>query len=49
MVGDILTFKELAICLKLNEKITYRLESELRLQSLKIDENWRFKRIDTEQ
>jgi excisionase family DNA binding protein len=48
MSDDILTIKELASYLKLNEKTAYRLASEGRLPGFKVGGSWRFKRVDLE-
>ncbi|TCN86246.1 methylation-associated defense system helix-turn-helix domain-containing protein MAD1 [Vibrio crassostreae] len=48
MTDEIMTIKELADYLKLNEKTAYRLASEGRLPGFKVGGSWRFKRIDIE-
>ncbi len=48
MTDEILTIKEIAEYLKLNEKTAYRLASEGKLPGFKVGGSWRFKRIDLE-
>jgi len=48
MVDEILTIKEIAEYLKLNEKTAYRLASEGKLPGFKVGGSWRFKRVDLE-
>ena len=46
MSDEILTIKELAKYLKLNEKTAYRLAGEGKLPGFKVGGSWRFKRED---
>jgi excisionase family DNA binding protein len=48
MTNDILTIKELADYLKLNEKTTYRLASKGDIPGFKIGGSWRFERTEIE-
>ena len=48
MIDDILTIKELADYLKLNEKTTYRLVSKGDIPDFKIGGSWRFERTEIE-
>ena len=48
MDNEILTLKEVAIYLKLNEKTTYRLASESKIPGFKIGGSWRFRKSDIE-
>lgn len=48
MDSDILTMKEVAEYLKINEKTAYRLASEGRLPGFKVGGSWRFKRGEIE-
>jgi len=48
MTDEILTIKEIAEYLKLNEKTAYRLASEGKLPGFKVGGSWRFKRVDLE-
>jgi excisionase family DNA binding protein len=48
MSDEILTIKELADYLKLNEKTAYRLAGEGKLPGFKVGGSWRFKRKDIE-
>lgn len=48
MTSDIMTIKELAAYLKLNEKTAYRLVSEGKIPGFKVGGSWRFKREDIE-
>ena len=43
---DIMTMKEVAEYLKINEKTAYRLASEGKLPGFKVGGSWRFKRED---
>lgn len=44
MDSDIMTIKEVAEYLKLNEKTTYRLTSEGKIPAFKVGGSWRFRR-----
>ncbi|MBJ2135807.1 helix-turn-helix domain-containing protein [Paraglaciecola chathamensis] len=46
MPDDILTIKEVAQYLKLNEKTAYRLASEGKLPGFKVGGSWRFRRAE---
>ena len=46
MKDNILTIKEVAIYLKLNEKTAYRLAGEKKLPDFKVGGSWRFKLSD---
>ena len=46
MTDDILTIKELAEYLKLNEKTAYRLVSEGKIPGFKVGGSWRFQRAE---
>ena len=46
MIDDILTIKELADYLKLNEKTTYRLVLKGDIPGFKIGGSWRFERTE---
>jgi excisionase family DNA binding protein len=46
MSDEILTLKELAEYLKLNEKTAYRLAAEGKLPGFKVGGSWRFKSED---
>ena len=48
MTDEILTIKEIAEYLKLNEKTAYRFASEGKLPGFKVGGSWRFKRVDLE-
>ena len=48
MIDDILTIKELADYLKLNEKTTYRLVLKGDIPGFKIRGSWRFERTEIE-
>ena len=48
MMDDILTIKELADYLKLNEKTTYRLVLNGDIPGFKIGGSWRFERTEIE-
>ncbi|MDO6711172.1 helix-turn-helix domain-containing protein [Aliiglaciecola sp. 2_MG-2023] len=48
MSDEILTLKELAEYLKLNEKTAYRLAAEGKLPGFKVGGSWRFKVVDIE-
>jgi excisionase family DNA binding protein len=48
MTGDIMTIKDLAEYLKLNEKIAYRLVSERKISGFKVGGLWRFRKSDIE-
>ena len=49
MSDEIMTLKEVAEYLKLNEKTAYRLAAENKLPGFKAGGSWRFKRTDIEQ
>lgn len=49
MSDEIMTLKEVAEYLKLNEKTAYRLAAEGKLPGFKAGGSWRFKRTDIEQ
>lgn len=44
MMTDIVTIKEVATYLKINEKTIYKLAKEKRIPAFKIGGNWRFKK-----
>lgn len=44
MMDDIMTIKEVANYLKMNEKTIYKLAKERKIPAFKIGGNWRFKR-----
>jgi excisionase family DNA binding protein len=46
MHTDILTIREVAEYLKLNEKTTYRLASEGKIPGFKVGGAWRFKKLE---
>lgn len=46
---DILTIREVAEYLKLNEKTTYRLAAEGEIPGFKVGGAWRFRRLDIDQ
>lgn len=46
MGDDIMTVREVAAYLRLNEKTTYRLTSEGGLPGFKVGGAWRFKKVD---
>ena len=46
MTDDILTIKDLAEYLKLNEKTAYRLVSDGKIPGFKVGGSWRFQRSD---
>ncbi len=46
MQSDILTIREVAEYLKLNEKTTYRLVSEGKIPGFKVGGAWRFRKSD---
>lgn len=48
MDSDIMTMKEVAEYLKINEKTAYRLASEGKLPGFKVGGSWRFKKSDIE-
>lgn len=48
MNSDIMTIKEVAAYLKLNEKTTYRLTSEGKIPAFKVGGSWRFRRDEIE-
>lgn len=43
MENEILTMKEVALYLKLNEKTAYRLTSEGKIPAFKVGGSWRFR------
>lgn len=49
MNSDIMTVKEVADYLKLNEKTAYRLTSEGKLPAFKVGGSWRFKKSEIEE
>ena len=49
MNSDIMTMKEVADYLKLNEKTAYRLTSEGKLPAFKVGGSWRFKKSEIEE
>lgn len=49
MTSDIMTMKEVAEYLKLNEKTAYRLASEGKIPGFKIGGSWRFERNDLDE
>lgn len=48
MLTDILTIREVAEYLKLNEKTTYRLVAEGKIPGFKVGGAWRFRRSEIE-
>lgn len=48
MNNDIMTIREVAEYLRLNEKTTYRYAAEGQIPGFKIGGNWRFRRADIE-
>ncbi len=46
MNSDIMTIKEVAAYLKLNEKTTYRLTSDGKIPAFKVGGSWRFRRSE---
>ncbi|SNZ20087.1 methylation-associated defense system helix-turn-helix domain-containing protein MAD1 [Cohaesibacter gelatinilyticus] len=46
MDSDIMTMKEVAEYLKINEKTAYRLASEGKLPGFKVGGSWRFRKQD---
>lgn len=48
MESEIMTMKEVAEYLKINEKTAYRLASEGKLPGFKVGGSWRFKRSEVE-
>lgn len=49
MDSDIMTMKEVAEYLKLNEKTAYRLTSEGKLPAFKVGGSWRFQKSKIDQ
>lgn len=49
MENDIMTIKEVADYLKLNEKTAYRLTSEGKIPGFKVGGSWRFHKQDIDQ
>ena len=49
MDSDIMTMKEVAEYLKLNEKTAYRLTSEGKLPAFKVGGSWRFQKSEIDQ
>lgn len=49
MTSDIMTMKEVAEYLKLNEKTAYRLASEGKIPGFKIGGSWRFEKSDLDE
>lgn len=49
MDNDIMTMKEVADYLKLNEKTAYRLTSEGKLPAFKVGGSWRFQKSEIDQ
>lgn len=49
MDNDIMTMKEVAEYLKLNEKTAYRLASEGKLPAFKVGGSWRFQKSEIDQ
>lgn len=49
MDNDIMTMKEVADYLKLNEKTAYRLTSEGKLPAFKVGGSWRFRKSEIDQ
>ena len=49
MDNDIMTMKEVAEYLKLNEKTAYRLTSEGKLPAFKVGGSWRFQKSEIDQ
>lgn len=49
MDNDIMTIREVADYLKLNEKTAYRLTSEGKLPAFKVGGSWRFRKSEIDQ
>ncbi|WP_020405533.1 methylation-associated defense system helix-turn-helix domain-containing protein MAD1 [Hahella ganghwensis] len=49
MDDEILTLKEVAEYLKVNEKTVYRLAADQKLPGFKVGHSWRFKKRDLDQ
>ena len=49
MDSDIMTMKEVAEYLKLNERTAYRLTSEGKLPAFKVGGSWRFQKSEIDQ
>lgn len=49
MDNDIMTMKEVADYLKLNEKTAYRLTSDGKLPAFKVGGSWRFRKSEIDQ
>lgn len=47
--GSILTIKELAAYLKVNERTVYRLAGAKKIPAFKVGGTWRFLRVDIDQ
>ena len=48
MEHDVLTVKEVADYLKVNERTIYRMAANGKIPAFKVGNSWRFKRIDIE-
>lgn len=48
MSDEILTIKQVAEYLKLNERTIYRLATNAEIPAFKVGNSWRFKKIDLE-
>ena len=46
MSDEILTIREVAVLLKINEKTAYKLASEGKIPGFKVGGSWRFRRSD---
>lgn len=49
MSGEILTIKEVAEYLKVNERTVYRLAAAKKIPAFKVGNAWRFKKTEVEQ
>ncbi|WP_313584350.1 helix-turn-helix domain-containing protein [Acinetobacter variabilis] len=48
MSVEIMTVKDVASYLKLNERTVYRLATSAKIPAFKVGTSWRFKRVDLE-
>jgi excisionase family DNA binding protein len=49
MGGEILTIREVAELLKINEKTAYRLAADGKIPGFRVGGSWRFRRTDIDQ
>lgn len=49
MKNEVLTVKEVATYLKVNQRTIYRMAADEKIPAFKVGNSWRFKRIDIEQ